>query len=74
MQRNKAKRFANQLLSDVINALACVYCYFLQAELNGYHHQTKSCIGLLLTAFPCGKQKKLCMPNVQDQDRITVSS
>ena len=33
---NKAKRFANQLISDVINALACVCCYFLRAELNGY--------------------------------------
>ena len=38
-ERNKAKRFANRLLFDVINALACVYCYFLQTELNGYHHQ-----------------------------------
>ena len=26
---NKAKRFAKQLLSDVINALAFVYCFIL---------------------------------------------
>ena len=32
---NKVKRFAKQMLSDVINALACVYWYFLRAELNG---------------------------------------
>ena len=38
--KDKAKRFANQLLSDVIN------CFFLRAELNGYHHQSKSYIGL----------------------------
>ena len=30
----KTKRFAKQMLSDVINALACVYCYFLRVELN----------------------------------------
>ena len=29
VQKNQAKRFANQLLSDIINALAC-YIYRLQ--------------------------------------------
>ena len=38
---NKVKRFAKQMLSDVINALACVYCYFLRVELNGYHQKYK---------------------------------
>ena len=33
---NKVKRFAKQLRSNNINALACVYCYFLRAELNGW--------------------------------------
>ena len=32
---NKAKRFTKQQRSNVINALACVHCYFLTAELNG---------------------------------------
>ena len=40
-ENNKAKRFANQLLFDAINALANVYCYFLRAELNGYHQQKR---------------------------------
>ena len=31
----KAKRFAKQLLSNVINALACVHCYFLRVRLSG---------------------------------------
>ena len=34
---NKAKRFAKQQRSNDINAaLACVYCYFLRAEVNGW--------------------------------------
>ena len=41
VSKNKAKRFANQLLPDVINALACLYCYFLRAESNGYHQKKK---------------------------------
>ena len=45
---DKAKRLANQLLSDVMNTLACVYCYFLHAELNGY--STSYSAGQLLTA------------------------
>ena len=36
---NKAKRFAKQQRSNVIKALACVYCYFLNAELNGYQRK-----------------------------------
>ena len=36
--QNKAKRFANQLLSDVIT-LACVSCRFLLAERNGYQRR-----------------------------------
>ena len=36
---NKAKRFAKQQRSNVINALACIYCYFLRAELNGYYQR-----------------------------------
>ena len=32
----RQKGFLKKLLSDVINALACVYCYFLRAERNGY--------------------------------------
>ena len=39
---NKAKRFVKQLLSDIINALDCIYCYFLQAELNGYRRRNKA--------------------------------
>ena len=34
--KNKAKRSAKQLRTEVINALAFIYCYFLGAELNGY--------------------------------------
>ena len=50
---NKAKRFANQLLSDVIEALAYVYCYVLRAELTGCRTTSpRSYPGLLLTAFP----------------------
>ena len=32
---NKTKRFAKQQRSHLINALACVYCNFLRAELTG---------------------------------------
>ena len=46
---NKAKRFEKQLLSDVINALASVYC--CQNQLSTAVYST-----LLVTAFPCGKQ------------------
>ena len=35
MSTNKAKHFANQLLPDVINALAFVSFYFLRAEQTG---------------------------------------
>ena len=35
MKLYKVKRFAKQLLSDVINALASDYFYCLRAELNG---------------------------------------
>ena len=54
----KAECFAKQLLSDVINALAYVYCvyHFLLAELNGYQRRQATVRALLLTAFPCGKQ------------------
>ena len=45
---NKPKRFANQLLSGVINALVCVYCYFLRAKRTGWRRT--SYIGKLLTA------------------------
>ena len=31
----RQKGLHKQLLSDVVDALACVYCYFLRAELNG---------------------------------------
>ena len=52
--------FANQLLSDVINVLACfslLSLLLLLAERNGYQQQQKkSYSALLLTAFPCGKQ------------------
>ena len=41
VSKNKAKRFANQLLPDVVNALACLYCYFLRAESKGYHQKKK---------------------------------
>ena len=34
--KNVCKTIAFQVIK------ACVYCYFLRAELNGYHHQTKS--------------------------------
>ena len=50
---NKAKRFAKQLLSDVIIALAsvyCVYCCQNQTTLKNSYS------ALLLTAFSCGKQ------------------
>ena len=36
---NEAKRYAKQLQFEVINALASDYCYFLQAELNGYQRK-----------------------------------
>ena len=38
-KKNKAKRFAKQQRSNVINALACVYCYCLRAELNGWRRK-----------------------------------
>ena len=47
---NKAKRSAKQLWSDVINALASLYCYFLRAEVKGYQKREKSYSGQLLTA------------------------
>ena len=46
---NKAKRFAKQLLSYVIDALAYVNCHFLPAELYGYHKKRRSYSDLLLT-------------------------
>ena len=55
---NKTKRFAKQLLSDVINALAsvyCVYCCRNQTALNP-PKKNNSYSALLLTAFSCGKQ------------------
>ena len=33
LEKNKAKSIAKQLLSDVINALASIYCYCFRAEL-----------------------------------------
>ena len=38
---NKAKRFANQLLSNVMNASACVYSYFLRAEQMGWRRSPR---------------------------------
>ena len=38
---NKAKKFANQLLSDVINALACVYLFLFAGERIGYHQRNE---------------------------------
>ena len=43
-QLQKAKRSAKQLQSEVINALASVYCYFLQAELNGYQKRKQATV------------------------------
>ena len=40
---NKAKRFANQLLSNVMNALACVYCCE-QSKLVGEEVQEKAAL------------------------------
>ena len=37
--KNIAKRFTNQLLSDVINTLACVFCCFLRAARYGYQRR-----------------------------------
>ena len=47
---NKAKRFAKQQRSNIINALAYVYCYFLRAVRNGDHPNNNSYIVQLLTA------------------------
>ena len=55
---NKAKRFAKQPRSNVINALACVYCYFLRAELKGWRTRRRSHIGELLTAADRCKKPK----------------
>ena len=44
--KKKAKRFAKQLLSNVINALPRVHCYFLQAEFNGYQKEREEAIVL----------------------------
>ena len=55
--RNKTKRFGKQLWFKVITAFACIYCYFLRAELNGYQKRTKttSYICELLSATGCHK-------------------
>ena len=52
--RTRQKGLHKQLLSDVVNALASVYCYFLRVDQTG-DQQQKSYSGLLLTAFPCRK-------------------
>ena len=57
-KRNKGKRFAKQLLSVVINALAsiyCVYCCQNQTALKTNKKNSYSSV-LLLTAFPSGEQ------------------
>ena len=41
---NKAKRFAKQQRSNVINALACVHCSFLLAELSGWSPRTTAIV------------------------------
>ena len=50
--RNKAKRFAKQQWSNVINALACVYCYFLNAESNGYQQKRKELHRSVVNRYP----------------------
>ena len=40
-QLTRQKRFAKQQRSSVINALACVYCYFLRAERTGWRRKKK---------------------------------
>ena len=40
--KNKAKLFAKQLLADVNNFFASVYCYCLRGELNGDQQKKKS--------------------------------
>ena len=45
LRKNNAKRFAKQQRS---NALVCVYCYFLRAELIGYQRIEKSYIAVPL--------------------------
>ena len=53
---NKAKRFAKQLLSDVINALASIYCVYCCQNQTALNPKKNSYSALLLTAFPCGMQ------------------
>ena len=59
MYYNIAKRFAKQLLSDVINALAFVYCYILPVEPNRSWDPEATVVFCYLTPFPCGKQQKM---------------
>ena len=49
---NKAKRFAKQLLSDVTNALASVYCYQNQTALKTNNKKKLQC-SFVNMLFPC---------------------
>ena len=53
-EKTRQKGLHKQLLSDVINALASVYCYCLRPELTDCWWRRS--YSALLTAFPCGKQ------------------
>ena len=59
--KNKAKRFAKQQRSNAIAWLACVYCYFLCSELNGYQNKQQQATSLR-SAVKTGKWKQ--MPNI----------